>query len=189
LGDIFVGSQLIESRDDIFYLSLDEIRQLAEGGALHVSARELVEQRRHEVEEYRDVELPETIYGDESPPIVGSIQDEYLLRAIPTSRGYFKGRTLVIDGVDRFDKMEAGAVLVIPYSDVAWTPLFSKAGAVISESGGMLSHCSIVAREYGIPAVVSLTGACKRLVSGTVVSVDGYKGLVTVQPEEEPDNW
>jgi pyruvate,water dikinase len=68
-------------------------------------------------------------------------------------------------------------VLVIPYSDVGWTPLFTKAGAVIAESGGMLSHSSIIAREYGIPAVVSVPSACQ-IAEETLVTVDGYRGRV-----------
>ena len=76
-------------------------------------------------------------------------------------------------------KVQEGDVLVIPYSDVGWTPLFTKAGAVIAESGGILSHSSIVAREYGIPAVVSVPGATQ-LPDGTQVTVDGYLGEIIV---------
>jgi len=88
--------------------------------------------------------------------------------------------------------LRAGDVLVIPYSDVSWTPLFTKAGAVIAESGGILSHSSIIAREYGIPAVVSVPGACQ-IADGTLVTVDGYRGEILVHEEtgaalvEEPD--
>jgi pyruvate,water dikinase len=85
----------------------------------------------------------------------------------------------VLKGLEDFGKVEAGDVLVIPYSDVGWTPLFARAGAVVAESGGMLSHSSIIAREYNIPAVVSVPGAC-RLADGTVVSVDGYRGQVII---------
>ena len=70
-------------------------------------------------------------------------------------------------------------MLVVPYSDVGWTPLFVKAGAVIAASGGMLSHSSVVAREYGIPAVVSVANAMQ-LKDGQRVCVDGYRGLVTI---------
>jgi pyruvate,water dikinase len=69
--------------------------------------------------------------------------------------------------------------LVIPYADVGWTPLFMRAGAVIAESGGLLSHSSIIAREYNIPAVVSVAHAC-RLADGTTVTVDGYQGEITI---------
>ena len=66
-----------------------------------------------------------------------------------------------------------------PLNAVGWTPMFTKAGAVVAESGGMLSHSSIVAREYGIPAVVSVTGACK-LLDRKVVTVDGFRGKVII---------
>jgi len=79
--------------------------------------------------------------------------------------------------------MEPGDVLVIPFSDVGWTPLFAKAGAVVAESGGILSHSSIVAREYGIPAVVSVPNACQ-LQDGTLVTVDGFQGVVSIQEVE-----
>jgi phosphohistidine swiveling domain-containing protein len=68
-------------------------------------------------------------------------------------------------------------VLVIPYSDVGWSPLFARAGAVVAESGGLLSHSSIIAREYGIPAVVSVDGAMT-LLDRMRVTVDGHKGEI-----------
>jgi pyruvate,water dikinase len=85
----------------------------------------------------------------------------------------------VVQGIQDFPKVRQGDVLVIPYADVGWTPLFARAGAVIAESGGMLSHSSIVAREYHIPAVVSVAHACQ-LADDTIVSVDGYLGTITV---------
>lgn len=75
-----------------------------------------------------------------------------------------------------------GDELIISHSDVAWTALFSKAGAVVSEAGGLLSHSSIVAREYNIPCVVGVTGAMN-LVDGPKVAVDGYRGSVHVLEE------
>jgi pyruvate,water dikinase len=82
-----------------------------------------------------------------------------------------------------FAKLESGDVLVIPYSDVSWTPLFSKAGAVVAESGGILSHSSIIAREYGLPAIVSVNNATRQLQDDMIVTVDGYHGTITL-----PDN-
>ena len=83
------------------------------------------------------------------------------LAGIPSSRGYYRGPVRVIRQASDFDKLQRGDVLVIPYSDVSWTPLFTRAGAVIAEAGGMLSHSSIVAREYNLPCVVSVPGACR----------------------------
>jgi phosphohistidine swiveling domain-containing protein len=82
-----------------------------------------------------------------------------------------------------FGKLALGDVLVIPYSDVSWTPLFPRAGAVVAEAGGILSHSSIVAREYNLPCVVSVSHACQ-IPDDTIVTVDGYKGEVLIHGAE-----
>ena len=105
------------------------------------------------------------------------------LKGVATSRGHYVGPARLVHGPSDFKKIKFGDVLVIPFSDVSWTPLFSKASAVISESGGILSHCSIVAREYEIPAVVSVTGAMQ-IVDGTIIAVDGYNGKVQIMEQE-----
>ena len=109
-----------------------------------------------------------------------------MLKGITSSTGYYRGPIKVIHSLEEMSKLDSGDVLVIPYSDVGWTPLFSRAGAVIAESGGILSHSSIVAREYQIPAVVSVPFAM-RLADQTLVTVDGYRGeiiLHTNAPEQ-----
>jgi pyruvate,water dikinase len=127
--------------------------------------------------------LPPIIYGDTPPPV----QDSSLERlvGIPTSIGYYTGKVATVRGIQDFPKVKQGDVLVIPYSDVGWTPLFARAGAVVSESGGLLSHSSIVAREYNIPAVVSADGAM-RLQDQTIVTVNGHTGEVFIHSSETP---
>jgi pyruvate,water dikinase len=90
-----------------------------------------------------------------------------------------------VRGIQDFSKVKQGDVVVIPYSDVSWTPLFARAGAVVSESGGLLSHSSIVAREYNIPAVVSADGAM-RLSDDTLVTVNGHTGEVVIHSVDTP---
>ena len=90
----------------------------------------------------------------------------------------------MVKGIADFAKLESGDVLIIPYSDVGWTPLFAKAGAVVAESGGILSHSSIIAREYNIPAVVSVNGAMK-LPDFTLVTVDGFQGEISIHNESD----
>jgi phosphoenolpyruvate synthase/pyruvate phosphate dikinase len=75
-------------------------------------------------------------------------------------------------------RLEAGEILVAPGTDPAWTPLFLTAGALVTETGGMISHGSVVAREYGIPAVVGVSGATTRLRTGQRIRVDGASGMV-----------
>jgi pyruvate,water dikinase len=139
--------------------------------------KDLVVQRKEEMERCEHAILPDVIYGNTPPPVID--QSDAKLKGTPTSRGYYTGKTKVVRGINDFRKLDQGDVLVIPYSDVGWIPLFAKAGAVIAESGGMLSHSSIIAREYGIPAVVSVSGALQ-LNDDLMVSVDGYKGEVHV---------
>jgi len=87
----------------------------------------------------------------------------------------------VVSGVEEAAKVERGDIVVIPYSDVGWTPMLARAGGIVAESGGLLSHSSIVAREFGIPCVVSVPGAM-RIPDGSVVRVDGFTGGVQWEP-------
>jgi pyruvate,water dikinase len=164
-------------REDIFYLYFDEIREIVQEGAMYQTYADRITQRKTEIKEFENITLPDTIYGDDHPPV--QTGTDMRMKGIPTSKGFFKGRVRVIRGVNDFERLRDGDVLVIPYSDVGWTPLFTKAGAIIAEAGGFLSHSSIIAREYEIPAVVSVQGACQ-LRDGTLVTVDGYQGEITL---------
>jgi pyruvate,water dikinase len=177
IGDRMVKQGLLHSRDDIYFLFDDEIRAFIAGEKRGDDFEELVRRRKEQMDFCKEAVLPEIIFGDVIPPVIRKTEDK--LKGTPTSKGYFTGKVKVIHGIKEFPKMEKGDVLVIPYSDVSWTPLFTKAGAVISESGGMLSHSSIIAREYNIPAVVSTKGSLQ-LQDGTQVTVDGYKGEVLI---------
>jgi pyruvate,water dikinase len=143
-----------------------------------------VQERKDEIKQVWDIAPPDIIYGDQAPPLVPNLGKG--LTGIPTSRGHYTGPARILLGIQDLGKLQEGDVLVIPYSDVGWTPLFTKAGAVIAESGGLLSHSSIIAREYGIPAVVSVPGAC-RLPNGTLVTVDGYRGDIIVHEATEAE--
>jgi phosphohistidine swiveling domain-containing protein len=177
LGERLVRRGLLAQPDDLFLLYLDEVRQLVEEGRLEADCPALIGARRAELEQARDIVPPSTIFGAEVPPVDLSGGDS--LQGIPTSRGQYTGPVKVLTGLQDFGKLQKGDVLVIPYSDVGWTPLFAQAGAVVAESGGILSHSSIVAREVGIPAVVSVPGACQ-LQDGVCVTVDGYRGEVVI---------
>jgi pyruvate,water dikinase len=183
MGESFTNRGLIEEPEDIFYLYYDEVESLVKDGPAAASQKELVAARKQEMETTRDLQLPDIIYGNQAPPLEIASTDSDRMVGIATSPGYYQGPVRVIRSLAEFEQVRPGDVLVIPYSDVSWTPLFAKAGAVVAESGGILSHSSIVAREHGLPAVVSVTGACQLLSNGTVVLVDGYKGEVIVSQD------
>jgi len=182
LGERLVERDWLDTADDIFYLYKNEILQAVQLGQARDELRQMVVKRQQEINAAQDVQLPEIIFGDQPPPLVPNNLSR--LRGTPTSPGYYSGKTKVIRGIAEFSKLEPGDVLVIPYSDVGWTPLFAKAGAVVAESGGILSHSSIIAREYNIPAVVSVTGALN-LPDLTRVTVDGFQGEVIIHEDAD----
>jgi pyruvate,water dikinase len=178
LGSRLTERGVISEPEDIMYLTLDDVRGAVAGALSPRDAKGIVAQHRAELERVADLDMPEVIYGDEFIPAAPGSSDG-LLTGVATSRGHYQGPVRVVRGLADFDKVTEGDVLAIPFSDVGWTPLFAKAGAVIAESGGMLSHSSVVAREYGIPCVVSVHGAM-RLPDGATVTVDGYRGEIVI---------
>ena len=177
LGDRLVARAVLRARDDVFYLTLDELRTAVRTGGQDPAR--IVATRRAEVEAAADLDLPEVILGDDYVPRVRSAADAVEFHGVPSSRGTYRGPVRIVRSSAEFGRLVRGDVLVVPHSDVAWTPLFARAGAVVAESGGMLSHSSIVAREHGIPCVVSVPGALG-LPDGATVHVDGFTGVVTV---------
>ena len=183
LGSLLNKKGILDQQNNIFYLSYDELKQLIKDNSLKVSLNTKIVECKAHIERFKDITLPEVIYNElpESALIKGKILRD--LKGVATSRGHYIGPARIVNGPSDFKKIKIGDVLVIPFSDVSWTPLFSKASAVISESGGILSHCSIVAREYAIPAVVSVNGAMN-IIDGTILAVDGYNGKVQIMEEK-----
>ena len=129
------------------------------------------------MDDCKDISLPSVIYGDDAPVVEsGSMKN---MHGVGTSPGQYTGTTNIIKSADDFSRVKTGDILVIPFSDVSWTPILMKAGAIVSEAGGMLSHCSIIARELGIPALVSVDNACS-VENGRLAIVDGSNGLFTI---------
>ncbi|MCP2048788.1 UNVERIFIED_ORG: pyruvate,water dikinase [Paenarthrobacter nicotinovorans] len=103
-----------------------------------------------------------------------------VLAGTAASAGSYSGVARLVAGPDEFRLFHSGDVLVCRTTDPAWTPLFGMASAVVTETGGMLSHAAIVAREYGIPAVLGVHDALELVPDGGIVTVDGSAGTVTL---------
>ena len=101
-----------------------------------------------------------------------------VLRGLPASRGKAVGPARVVRSPDEFHKVRPGDVLVCTATSPTWTPVFGTVSALVTDSGGVLSHASIVAREYGLPAVVGVNHGTSTIRDGQVVTVDGTGGLV-----------
>jgi rifampicin phosphotransferase len=170
---------LVEA-DDVFHLRLEELESIADPGCADsdklravVRARSL---RRRELEGVRLID-PSAVFP------AGDVGDA-LVTGTPASSGTATGPVKVIRGPAEFGRLVAGDVLVCPYTNPAWTPLFQRAAAVVVDSGGAVSHAAIVAREYGIPAVMGTGTGSRTLIDGHLVSVDGNRGRVTAAPTD-----
>jgi rifampicin phosphotransferase len=183
VGAELAARGLLDDPDDVFFLELTEARS-ALGGADH---RELVTARRADYErELRRRHVPRVLLSDGTEPealAVAAGPVEGALTGTGASAGTVTAPArVVLDPVGAH--VEPGEILVAPSTDPGWTPLFLTAGGLVMEMGGPNSHGAVVAREYGIPAVVGVAGATARIRTGDVVTVDGAAGLVLPAAEE-----
>jgi len=117
----------------------------------------------------------------------GPGDDQNVIKGFGSSQGKVTAPARVLLGPEDFNQMRAGDVLVAPITTPAWTPLFAMASAIVTDIGGPLSHSSIVAREYGIPAVLGTAVATRRIRSGQIITVDGSAGTVTYGTSPDPE--
>jgi pyruvate,water dikinase len=116
---------------------------------------------------------------EKMPRLVGAVpSDTALVSGTPASPGRATGSVRVVRGPRDFGQLQSGEILVAPLTAPAWTPLFTRAAGVVTDVGSLASHASIIAREYGIPAVVGCGDATRRLRTGMRVTVDGSTGNV-----------
>jgi pyruvate,water dikinase len=178
IGKELAKAGRIDSRDDIFFLNFGEVRA-ALGG---LDCRPLVAERRQAYDtELRRRNVPRVILSDGTQPdaISPAGTEPAQLTGTPASAGAVTGIARVIDDPVGAH-LEPGEILVAPSTDPGWTPLFLTAGGLVMEMGGANSHGAVVAREYGIPAVVGVAGATMRITTGQRITVDGAAGTVSL---------
>ncbi|MCX6648006.1 MAG: PEP-utilizing enzyme [Candidatus Bathyarchaeota archaeon] len=179
LGARLVEKGMLGQPSDIFFLTKGEIRGIA-GGETPEGVRATVASRRAEFLKYENATPPKFLQGDrefnDPPPA-----DADHFRGIPASQGVLTAPVRVLGSIEDIWQVQAGEILVVPRTDPGWTPVFSKIGGLITETGGILSHGAVVSREYGIPAVTNIHEACRVFKTGQRVTIDGVKGEVTVE--------
>jgi len=126
--------------------------------------------------------IPPVVYGNTPPAVLDFSFGPPLqqLRGIGASPGQAIGQVKVLRNLQAIPGIDRNTILVVPYTDAGWAPLLARAGGLIAEVGGRLSHGAIVAREYGIPAVMEITNATQRLQDGQQVHIDGQQGTVDI---------
>ena len=127
---------------------------------------------------------PVTAVPPVAPPS-GTSSGPATLTGTPGSGGTATGPARTVQGPQDFTRVRLGDILICPFTDPAWTPLLRIAAGVVTETGGVLSHAAIVAREHGIPAVLAVPGATAAIPAGSIVTIDGTAGTV-VTPADEP---
>jgi pyruvate,water dikinase len=162
----------------IFSLIPDELPRLVAGEDLTT----LIAQRRQRREQALGLDMPQVLFSDDLEAIGRRVETAAAdtLQGVPLSAGVAEGNALVLLDPASAKGTEEPYILVCPTTDPAWVPLFVHAKALVMETGGVLSHGAIVAREFGLPAVAGLPAVHRRLKSGQRLRVDGGKGTVTV---------
>jgi len=175
---------ILDGPEDVFYLPYQEVIELLQGVESNLrSIRRRIQANRNYALSFRNFRNPNEVgarwqYKDENGG--GRPVSESLYQGIACASGEASGPTRIIHDIDEAKKIRKGDILVTRFTDPGWTPLFSLISGVITETGGILSHAAVIAREYGIPAVLAVTDATNRLKENQIVIVDGNKGEVRV---------
>ncbi|MHC4624362.1 MAG: PEP/pyruvate-binding domain-containing protein [Planctomycetota bacterium] len=173
---------VLRNKDDIFFLRLEELESVVHGKADFDTDR-VVTARRAEYDKNKATVPPDVVFGKFdaekcTPDVIDA--DVKTLTGLAVSPGVVTGKARVILRADSDQQVLAGEILIAPFTDPGWTPYFVPAAAVVMDQGGLLSHGSIIAREYGIPAVVNVGSATRIIKTGQTIHVDADRGLVRI---------
>jgi phosphohistidine swiveling domain-containing protein/glycerol-3-phosphate acyltransferase PlsY len=178
---------LLRQPGDLFFLTLSELREWVTQPSPVLNARlsRQVAERNREFELAQELEgVPRVVYG--TPPPLSVLQNPIhaaagAFQGIGASPGITEGTVQVLRSLRQLpDHLSRQTILVVPYTDAGWSPILAQVGGIVAEAGGRLSHGAIIAREYGIPAVMDIAQATQRFKNGQKVRIDGYRGIVEI---------
>ena len=179
VGQELATTNVIDQVDDVFFLDLRDARRGLAGEDLRT---QVAERREAYEQELKRRHIPRLLLSDGTEPEAvasAAARPDGALTGSPASTGTVTGKArVVLDPVGAH--LEPGEILVAPSTDPGWTPLFLTAGGLVMEMGGSNSHGAVVAREYGIPAVVGVPEATHKIETGQLITVDGAAGLVSL---------
>jgi pyruvate,water dikinase len=176
-----VQAHVLREKEDIFYLTFQELQDVVRTN--HVDDQ-LIRQRKDAFKSYQALTPPRVLTSD-GEVIAGAYRRDDLpagaLVGLPVSAGTIEGRARVIRDMAKAD-LEAGDILVTAYTDPSWTPLFVAIKGLVTEVGGLMTHGAVIAREYGLPAVVGVEHATRLIQDGQQIRVHGTDGYVEILP-------
>ena len=174
-----VEANVIHEREDIYYLTFGELREVVR---THKLDHQIINKRRAEYKSYEKLTPPRVITSDGEIFAVEYRRENLPARALvglAVSSGVIEGRARVILNMEDAD-LEDGDILVTPFTDPSWTPLFVSIKGLVTEVGGLMTHGAVIAREYGLPAVVGVENATKLIKDGQRIRVNGTEGYVEI---------
>ncbi|CAK6473401.1 phosphoenolpyruvate synthase [Peribacillus castrilensis] len=174
-----VQANVIHAKEDIYYLTLEELHEVVRKNKLDY---QMISKRKDEYRLYEKLTPPRVITSD-GEIIVGEYKRDNLMAeaivGLPVSSGIIEGRARVILNMEDAD-LEDGDILVTTFTDPSWTPLFVSIKGLVTEVGGLMTHGAVIAREYGLPAVVGVVNATKLIKDGQRIRVNGTEGYIEI---------
>lgn len=174
-----VQANVIREKEDVYYLTFDEFREAVQ---THTLDYHILDQRKDEYKVYEKLVPPRVITSD-GEIVAGTYKHKDLpanaIAALAVSSGVVEGRARVILNMQDAN-LEEGDILVTSFTDPSWTPLFVSIKGLVTEVGGLMTHGAVIAREYGLPAVVGVDNATKRIKDGQRIRVNGTEGYVEI---------
>lgn len=172
-------AKVIREKEDIYYLTFEELREVVRTNKLDYR---IISKRKDEYKRYENLTPPRVITSD-GEIIAGKYKRENLpaeaIAGLPVSTGVIEGRARVILNMEDAD-LEEGDILVTTFTDPSWTPLFVSIKGLVTEVGGLMTHGAVIAREYGLPAVVGVENATKLIKDGQRIRVNGTDGYIEI---------
>ncbi|MEU6825485.1 rifamycin-inactivating phosphotransferase [Streptomyces atriruber] len=178
-ADRLVRAGVLAEREDIYYLTFQEVHQVAISQQVD---EELIRRRKDDFRSYEALTPPRVLTSD-GEAVTGAYRRDGVpdgaLVGLPVSAGTVEGRARVIHDIAEAD-LEPGDILVTAFTDPSWSPLFVAIAGLVTEAGGLMTHGAVIAREYGLPAVVGVDGATRRIRDGQRIRVHGIDGYVEI---------
>ncbi|AFQ44326.1 phosphoenolpyruvate synthase [Desulfosporosinus meridiei] len=178
-ADRLVQTNVIQEKEDIYYLTFEELREVIATNKLD---SHIIYKRKEEYKSFEKLTPPRVITS-EGEKISGEYKQENLpagaMPGLPVSSGVIEGRARVILSMEDAN-LEDGDILVTTFTDPSWTPLFVSLKGLVTEIGGLMTHGAVIAREYGLPAVVGVENATKLIKDGQRIRVHGTEGYVEI---------
>ena len=173
-----VDSGALSEIQDVFYLYFDELREAVRSGEVNA---ELITKRKRDYELYKTLNPPRVIFSDGEVlrGSYGSVIPKGAIPGLGVSNGVVEGRARVVQHM-RDAHIEDGDILVTQFTDPSWAPVFLSISGLVTETGGMMSHGAVIAREYGLPAVLSLANATRLIRDGDLIRMNGSEGYVEI---------